>query len=251
MLPFVFPIMLRSGKTLLKKSAFVIGLDSVSSPQNAVCIQPSRGLRPRKPAYSGIAKTKLFRIPKQTVHPPDEAKEMQRIANHYRLYIRSISDYFVQVNRSHAVGSQEAGKEVEKREAEWQDCLMRNKQWNDSIALSRNERLLKERTNKQEEISQRILDEAKQQELRLQAIEEIVRIEKENSKSYITPENIDQAIAEALESKRDFNYAIDLKGYKFVGRYVDATGCEDLPDVEESDEDSLPSLFQSAPVSSS
>lgn len=48
----------------------------------------------------------------------------------------------------------------------------------------------------------------------------------------------------------DFNYAIDARGNKYVGRYVNASGTEEMPDVEETDEDALPPLFQSSPVSS-
>lgn len=70
----------------------------------------------------------------------------------------------------------------------------------------------------------------------------------ELAKSYITPENIDQAIEQALEKKVDFNYAIDVRGKKYVGRYVTASGEEELPQGE-ADDDSLPPLFQSSPIS--
>lgn len=70
----------------------------------------------------------------------------------------------------------------------------------------------------------------------------------ELSKTYITPENIDKAIEEALENKLDFNYALDTRGNKYVGRYVNASGTEDLPETGEVDDEQLPPLFQSSPI---
>lgn len=81
--------MLRSGKALLKKTVVAVGIDLIPQ-QNATCIQQARGLRPRKPAYSGMARSKLFRIPKRAVYPPDEKAEIIRLGNQYRLFMRSI-----------------------------------------------------------------------------------------------------------------------------------------------------------------
>ena len=72
----------------------------------------------------------------------------------------------------------------------------------------------------------------------------------ELSKTYITPENIDKAIEEALENKLDFNYALDIRGQKYVGRFVNASGTEDLPDAGDPEDEQLPPLFQSSPISS-
>ncbi|XP_034244395.1 probable 28S ribosomal protein S26, mitochondrial [Thrips palmi] len=241
--------MLRQGTTFLKKSVVATGIDLIPQ-QNAICIQQARGLRPRKPAYSGIAKTKLFRIPKVPVYPPDEKAEIVRLGNQYRTFMKSIRNHFKLENQTHAAGSAEAAQGIEAEEAEWQESLLRLKQWNEEVALKRNERLLSEQAAKKLEIETRIQEEAERQAQRLKEIDEIIRKEKELSKSYITPENIDQAIAKALDDKLDYNYAIDVRGNKYVGRFVNDSGEEELPQSEETDETSLPPLFQSSPISS-
>lgn len=51
-----------------------------------------------------------------------------------------------------------------------------------------------------------------------QLTEELVRKEKEASSSFITSENIDEAIEKALTETVDYNYAIDINGEKILGR---------------------------------
>lgn len=241
--------MLRSGKAFLKKSVVAAGIDLIPQ-QNAICIQQARGLRPRKPAYSGMAKSKLFRIPKRTEYPPDEKAEIIRLMNQYKLFMRSMYNYCKLENEKHSAGSAEAERGIEAEEAEWQESLARIKQWNEEVALKRNERLLQEQEATRLEIQNRLREEEEKQAQRLKEIDEIIRKEKVLSQSYITPENIDQAIARALEEKLDYNFAIDVRGNKYVGRFVNESGEEELPQTEESDESALPPLFQSTPISS-
>lgn len=241
--------MLRSKTPLLKRTVIAVTVDATS--QNAICVQQARSVRPRKPAFLGMAKSKWFRIPSRPEHDPDELKEIVRISNQYRTYQRSLSLYFKAVNESRAVGSTSATKTIEIEEAEWQESLIRIKQWNEEISSQRNLRIESQRKEKEAEIKQRLLEEERLRQEKLKEIEALVRKEKTLSSSYITPENIDAAIAKSLENVVDFNFAINNRGQKFVGRYVNASGEEELPNMAEyNDESSLPPLFQSSPLES-
>lgn len=45
----------------------------------------------------------------------------------------------------------------------------------------------------------------------------------ELSKTFITPETLDEAIEHALANPVDYNYAIDLQGNQFQGKNTPAT----------------------------
>lgn len=242
--------MLRSGPQVLRRTAVSIGLDATAA-QHAVCLQQSRGVRPRKPWGLGLAKTKWFKVPEMPQHDPDEWEELSRLGHRHRRFVDSIAQFCKEENQKHAAGSAEAGQKSIEEDAEWAEGLLRIKQWNEEVAAKRNERLAQERKMKEEEIHQRILEEEKQQEQRLQEIEEYIRKEKELSVSYITPDNIDKTIEDCLEKVTDYNWAVDVRGRKYVGRFVTASGEEELPDSVEVEEESLPPLFQSSPTGSS
>lgn len=241
--------MLRSQLQILKRTAVSIGLDSTTA-QHAICLQQTRGARPKKPYGMGLAKTKWFKLPPLPDHAPDEWEELSRLGHRQRRLIDSISQFCKEENQKHAAGSAEAGQKAEEAAAEWEESLLLIKQWNEEVAMKRNARLEMERKLKEEEIQQRIIEEERLEEQRLQEIEDFIRKEKELSKSYITPENIDQTIEECLERVTDYNWAVDVRGRKYVGRFVNASGEEELP-VAEEEEESLPPLFQSIPTGSS
>ncbi|CAH2227287.1 jg11775, partial [Pararge aegeria aegeria] len=53
---------------------------------------------------------------------------------------------------------------------------------------------------------------------RITKASEQIREQKELSSTFITPENLDAAIDQALANPIDYNYAIDLKGNQYPGR---------------------------------
>lgn len=81
-------------------------------------------------------------------------------------------------NQTHSAGSAEAEKGIEVEEAEWQESLIQIKQWNDEVALKRNDRLQLEKEAKKVEIETRMREEEERQAQRLKEINEIIRKEK-------------------------------------------------------------------------
>lgn len=101
---------------------------------------------------------------------------------------------------------------AEQEEAEFQRMKSINDQWNMEITKVRDARIAKENEERREFIAGRVeLKKVRDQE-EYESIEQRVRNEKENSKTFITRENIDQAIEFALANPVDYNFSIDLQG---------------------------------------
>lgn len=92
------------------------------------------------------------------------------------------------------------------------ECCQKNQTWNQLIATEREERLMQENEARQIQILKKV--EAKQQ--RNQEINAMIDLKikqvKEQSKTFITAANIDEAINNMFDIIVDHNIAIDLQG---------------------------------------
>lgn len=138
----------------------------------------------------------------------------------FRTQLRSVIAYFreeAQLNKSKSsadhivITPEEAIIEMEK-------CLEINKQWNANCEAIRNGRIKTEYEQDSKYIEKQLEQKMYADEDKLQKIEETVRREKKESKTYITAENLDQAIENALVNSVDVNFAIDLKQTIHDGR---------------------------------
>lgn len=97
-------------------------------------------------------------------------------------------------------------------EAEFEKCLEINAKWNAEIAQIREKRIEAEREQRFIYIQERLqLQDQKQAEMQAK-FEESVKKQKELAPTFITRENIDKAIENALAGKADYTFAIDLQG---------------------------------------
>jgi small subunit ribosomal protein S26 len=136
------------------------------------------------------------------------------ITSHYHCY----RNYFAQEFRESSATSLAALLETKDEEEKHQLCMKENEEWNKQVALLREQRLIRLQEAREESIlAKKIAFEERQKE-RLEMAEQLVREEKERAKFYITADNIDKAIEEALASPLDHNYAIDLEGHIYQGR---------------------------------
>lgn len=172
----------------------------------------------RKPISLGTAKSKLFRVPKRLVVPKEEDEENKRLFNNYRTNMKSIRKY---LESKYAVGLFETSDPEQQRRAFEEDfirCKEINDQWNAEQKIIRERQTAKMLQEEIELAKSAIAKYKEQQKVQMQQVEEMVRQEKEKSKTYITPDNIDAAIEQALATVVDYNYAIDLEGNKYYGR---------------------------------
>lgn len=106
----------------------------------------------------------------------------------------------------------------EKEEEEFQRCLDENAAWNAIIASERNVRLANEREAKVAYVQERLDAYKLSQEERIERADKRIQYEIQQSKTFITHENLDQAIEVALANPVDYNYAIDMAGNLYKGR---------------------------------
>ncbi|KAM7358244.1 mitochondrial ribosomal protein S26 [Cochliomyia hominivorax] len=174
----------------------------------------------RKPRWLPTAKSKMFRVPERKEQSPEEKAELLRLHNNYKTQLRSVRQYLREENQRLDETSS-AGHFVltaEQEEAEFQRCLRENEKWNQEIALIREQRLAREREEKAKYVEERLRLAREREEERMEKIEALVKKEKELSKTFITRENLELAIEQALANPVDYNFSIDLHGNIYRGR---------------------------------
>uniref|UniRef100_A0A3Q0RB73 Small ribosomal subunit protein mS26 n=1 Tax=Amphilophus citrinellus TaxID=61819 RepID=A0A3Q0RB73_AMPCI len=182
------------------------------APRSAVLVEAVRG---RKSRTDPVAKSKEGRI---KVPPPVDPVEMVVLKERYTEYQLIMSalrlEFKEEVLRKKY--EEETGSQAEERvrqEAEEHRSLMA---WNNEENL----RMLKARilrVQQEAEEAQRkkieaaIQREQEQQEFIKEKEREILQLQEE-VKNFITVENLDQRIEEALDNPKNYNFAIDKEG---------------------------------------
>jgi len=166
----------------------------------------------RKPRYLPMAQSKVFVIPEKMYVPPDEQQLADDLKEEYYRHLNSLRKQF-QDEIKQLPSKEEIILAMKKEEKEeFKLLLEENKKENERIKKIREETLEKEFQENQIQLLQmeeerlQILQEAKQR------VEEIVKAEKEKSKGYITLENIDQAIENAIDNPININFTLNLDG---------------------------------------
>lgn len=172
----------------------------------------------RKPMWMGTAKSKLFRVPKRPQIPVEEMEELKRLYNNYRTTMKSIKRFLENKYSLNAIETADPEQQKRLFEEDYVRCNEINAKWNEQQRLIREKQAEERLAKALQQAEQTIVEFEQQQRVQMQQIEEIVRQEKENSKNFITPENLDEAIDKALANAVDYNYAIDLAGNVYKGR---------------------------------
>ncbi|KAF7991428.1 hypothetical protein HCN44_002990 [Aphidius gifuensis] len=175
--------------------------------------------RKRKPMRLGTAKTKLFRVPPRIRLPEEESIEILRLSNNYRTYMKSIKAHMVKIVAANEVQFDEALMDQLEQE-DYEKCMKLNDEWNEKVRISREKRH-KELMDKRIEHALIKMKEKEEKKLNIMKnIEEQVRKMKIEAKTFITADNIDQAIEEALQNVVSYNSVIDLQGKIYEGVYT-------------------------------
>ncbi|XP_053615205.1 small ribosomal subunit protein mS26 [Plodia interpunctella] len=178
----------------------------------------------RKPRWLPVAKSKIYRIPKRPEIPEEERLELRRINNNYKTQMRAIRKFYYDEMMKEKSSKASASSEMSQRQEaeEWLQCVEINDKWNAQVALEREERRKKELAAMEEYALARMEAKDRERKEKLAKASEEIRKQKELAKHYITPETLEAAIDHALANPVDYNYAIDLKGNRFVGRETPA-----------------------------
>lgn len=182
------------------------------APQSDVLVQTVRG---RKSRTDPKAKSKIGRIKTPPPVDPVEMVVLKERFTEYNLIMRALrlefKEEMLRKRFEEEVGS--LAEERAKQEAEEHRSLMA---WNDAENLRlrkiREQRMQKETEAKEQ--NQREADVLRQQELENYIKEkerEILQLQEE-AKNFITLDNLDQRIEEALDNPKNYNFAIDKEG---------------------------------------
>ncbi|XP_041982621.1 probable 28S ribosomal protein S26, mitochondrial [Aricia agestis] len=174
----------------------------------------------RKPRWLPVAKSKIYRIPKRPSVSEEERLELLRINNNYKTQMRAIRRFYHEDMILEKSSRDSASSELSQRlEAEeWERCVQLNEQWNQQVAADREVRRQEELAAMEEYALARMEEKDRKLREEIAKASEEIRREKERSSTYITPENLEEAIDRALANPTDYNYAIDLKGNMYPGR---------------------------------
>ncbi|XP_013191027.2 small ribosomal subunit protein mS26 [Amyelois transitella] len=174
----------------------------------------------RKPRWLPVAKSKIYRIPKRPQVSEEERLELLRINNNYKTQMRAVRRFFheemIKEKSSKESASSEMSQNLEAEE--WKRCVVINDTWNAQVALEREERRKKELATMEETVLLRMEKVDQEMKERKAKASEKIRKQMELAKTFITPETLEAAIDHALANPVDYNYAIDLKGHRFMGR---------------------------------
>ncbi|KAM3595145.1 uncharacterized protein V6R79_018861 [Siganus canaliculatus] len=182
------------------------------TPRSAVLVEAVRG---RKSRTDPVAKSKEGRI---KVPPPVDPVEMVVLKerySEYQLIMRALRLEFkeevLRKKYEEQMGSQ--AEERVRQETEEHRALMA---WNDQENLRllqlRIQRIQKEKEEaERKQVEAAVRREEMQQELIKQKEKEILQLQ-EDAKNFITLENLDQRIEEALDNPKNYNFAIDKEG---------------------------------------
>lgn len=173
----------------------------------------------RKPIWLPTAKSKMFRVPKRPQIPMDEYLELKRLHNNYRTAMKSLMQHFEKEFLKNQVQFDEAivNKQAEE---DFIQCNLINDEWNKKVAKIREARLAKLKEENKELIFKKLIEKEERDLLKMQKIEEHVKKLKEEATTFITAENVDKAIEEALANIVSHEFAIDLKGNIYKGKYT-------------------------------
>ncbi|KAI4487647.1 hypothetical protein M0802_011960 [Mischocyttarus mexicanus] len=174
----------------------------------------------RKPIWLPTAKTKVFRVPVRPQIPMDDYLELKRLHNNYRTAMKSLMQHFEKEFLKNQIQFDEATVNKQAEE-DFIQCNLINDEWNKNIAKIRDDRLAKLKEKKREVILEKLIKKEKWSLMVSQQIDEHVKKLKEEATTFITAENIDKAIEEALVNVVSYDYAIDLKGNIYKGKYTD------------------------------
>lgn len=108
-------------------------------------------------------------------------------------------------------------KSPEQVQAEFDEAIKINTEWNAECAKVRAVRMEKKLKEQEQYVLERLALKEERDEEKRKLVREAIELQKDQSKHFITEENIDEAIERALANVVDYNFAIDMDGNMYKG----------------------------------
>ncbi|KHJ46636.1 hypothetical protein D918_02952 [Trichuris suis] len=198
----------------------------------SICLQrrhiSRRVPKPGKPPHLPLAKSKLYRVMHIPWQDPEEVKEMLWRRHAYNCAVKSIREYYREClagMQSESMASASYQDEIAK---EFKALLEENDALNEQQADRREAQAAEKRRKMEEEVVAMVDKHVEETLAELAKREKEVLEWIEKSKNFVTLDNMDEMIEQALESPVDFNYAMDAKGRMFKGKVPAKYNTENL-----------------------
>jgi len=179
---------------------------------------------PRKPIGGPPAPSKLFRIPIKPVVPQDEQAEQKRLLNNYRSHMKALQQYFFEQSLKQAESGESAQLKLKEEDEEHERLMEENRIENEKTALLREERLKAECEATREKVLQSLVKKEKENVLYQERLRSFIK--EQEATPFISKDEVERAIEEALSNPVNFNFAIDIRGnvYKEVSNELKRDG---------------------------
>ncbi|KAI9545864.1 hypothetical protein NQZ68_033346 [Dissostichus eleginoides] len=184
----------------------------VLAPRSAVLVEAVRG---RKSRTDPVAKSKVGRIKVPPPVDPEEMVVLKERYGEYQMIMRALRLEFKEemLRKRYEEDTGSLAEERARQEAQEHRVLMDlNHLENQRMLKLRIVRVQKEKEEADRKKFEVILQrEQEQQEIVKEKEKEILQLQ-EDAKNFITLENLDQRIEEALDNPKNYNFAIDKQG---------------------------------------
>ena len=167
----------------------------------------------RKPKWLPRAPSKLYQVYQPPEYPQDEQEQIDHLDRVFSTKYRSIKQYFHEAfyKPSLSAGGKTTDQVLLEREEDEQ-LLIENLEENRRVAVIRAQRLERERALLSNDLLETDAIEKEQIEVRESLAKTTIEQELKRFDTYVTKDNIEAAIDEALENPTSYDFAIDVKG---------------------------------------
>lgn len=167
----------------------------------------------RKPIWMPTAPSKLFRIPEHTFYDEEEVKQIRQLHEAFRHQERSIQEF---MRQEFYMPSLQAGglpvEFIEKEVEEDRQLFEENNRENERIGKLRQKMMDEILKNLETKVMEEKL--RKEEYLMVKAMEtdEYIKAVKSDPYSFVTPDNIEECIENAIQNPVSFSFYIDSSG---------------------------------------
>lgn len=171
----------------------------------------------RKPIWMPTAPSKLFRIPEHTFYSAEEVTQIQIIQRAYKAQEESIKEFMKHefyIPRTQSGGLPAAF--IKQEQEIDQQLLEENNRENARIAKLKEEYLTKQLNEMEEKLMEEKITREETLTQKARTIDDYILATKEKSDAFVTPENIESMIDEAMENPTNLEFCIDRSGRKYT-----------------------------------
>ncbi|XP_067656608.1 small ribosomal subunit protein mS26-like [Haliotis asinina] len=200
-------------------------------PKVASCYQTVRW---RKSRWHPVSASKKFYVPKPQVFHPEDTAEVKKRLHIYNTHLRAVRNFITQTHQADLARRAMLKAQQTDEEEEFAWIMEENNKWNSKVAAIRESRQREEQVQIQARHDRQVARRIKQKQMQEAQAHQVILANIEESKNFITEENLDEEIEKLLNSRKDYNFAIDSSGKK-VTDFDNPTSPKDSTPVGQTD----------------